>query len=383
VISALSHAVRRPGTTRLRWLIVAVDAVTAVSTVGLSFIGVPGNEPSSNAIRGLAFALAAVVLQVHLSFAVARRESAPRGWLILLALSVCVYLPMLLLGLGTTWLYMQAYVIASLPMVLRRWPAATVALALVVATDVWVVQQYAGEPVSVLVYWVWYVTGVLAVTAAPIYGVALLVRTVSELRATRAELATLAAERERLRISRDLHDLLGQSLTAVSFKGELALRLLTEDRQAARAEIESLTGLARNALHGVRRVALNEQAVSLRGELEGAAALLAAVGIDAHIDFDRQAVPPAVEELLAWTLREGITNIIRHSHATTCSIVAGHLNGEVFLEMINDGARAEIGEGSGLPGLIARANASSGAASAEWMPGGRFRLYLKVPDRIA
>jgi two-component system, NarL family, sensor histidine kinase DesK len=230
-----------------------------------------------------------------------------------------------------------------------------------------------------VVYWtVGLVTGAVA-----LYGAARLVRVLDELEATRAELAELAIGRERLRISRDLHDLLGHSLSAISLKGDLARRLLHSDVHAARAEIEGLTAVARNALRDVRAITRDKHTVSLRTETDGAAALLGAAGIDARIDLDVPELARPTEEVLAWAVREGITNVLRHSQATTCSVTAARRGGMVRLEIVNDGARPSAGEGNGLAGLAGRARALSGSASGLRLRGGRFRLLVELPEEAA
>jgi two-component system, NarL family, sensor histidine kinase DesK len=182
-------------------------------------------------------------------------------------------------------------------------------------------------------------------------------------------------------VSRDLHDLLGQSLSAISLKGDLGLRLLGGDGQAARSEIEGLTGIARDALSGLRAVAREEHAVSLRTEIEGAAGLLSAAGVQARTDLDLPDLAPAAEAVLAWAVREGTTNVLRHSRATTCSITAGRRRGSVFLEIFNDGGVAESGAGSGLAGLAERARAKAGSVSAGRTDGG-FRLVVEIPEAV-
>jgi two-component system sensor histidine kinase DesK len=236
----------------------------------------------------------------------------------------------------------------------------------------------AQETLSVVYWTIGLVTGAVA-----LYGAARLVRVLDELEATRTELAELAIGRERLRISRDLHDLLGHSLSAISLKGDLATRLLHSDPHAASAEIEGLTGVARDALRGVRAITRDEHAMSLRTETDGAAALLGAAGIDARIDVDLPDLARPTEEMLAWAVREGITNVLRHSEATTCSVTAARRDGMVRLEMVNDRAHPPTGRGSGLAGLAARARALSGWASGERTHGGRFRLLVEVPEEAA
>jgi two-component system sensor histidine kinase DesK len=319
-----------------------------------------------------------LALQLRHSFAIAHGRCPRRAWWTLLALAVLVYLP---LGwFGWSWVAMQASLMASLPIVLRRWPLAVALAAPALGTDLAVVRLLAGQPISTLVFWVVSQTFTLVVLSAALWGSARLVRVLDELQATRAELAELAVGRERLRVSRDLHDLLGQSLSAIALKADLALRLLRRDPPAARAEIASLTEVARDTLRGVRAVTHHQHAVSLRAELEGAAALLSAAGIEARVDLDLPGLARPVEELLGWAVREGVTNVLRHSHASTCSITGGRWDGRARLEIVNDGAPAPVGEGSGLAGLAERATALAGTVTHQRTPDGRFRLLLQVPD---
>jgi two-component system, NarL family, sensor histidine kinase DesK len=217
-----------------------------------------------------------------------------------------------------------------------------------------------------------------------LYGSARLVRVVEDLHTARLELADLAVGRERLRVSRDLHDLLGQSLSAVSLKGDLALRLLPSDTEAARAEIQSLTELARSALHDVRAVTLDQHIVSLHAEIEAATALLAAAGIATELDLglNHPDPAPAHGDVLAWAVREGTTNILRHSDAERCWISATETDGCVTLEIVNDGVRAPgsaAGQGTGLAGLADRASTLSGTVTAGPMADARFRLVVEIP----
>jgi two-component system, NarL family, sensor histidine kinase DesK len=353
---------------------VAVAPVFAIT----GFEGDPGNP-----VIAVLAALGIGALQLRHSFA-ATRGARPRGWpATLLALTVLVYLPMVWLGMD--WAPMQFFVVASAAMLLRGWPAGVAVAAPLLATAAGVVgeapvngESMAQEALAVVYWVVGLVTGAVA-----LYGSARLVRVLDELEATRTELAELAVGRERLRVSRDLHDLLGRSLSAVSLKGDLAIRLLRSDPPAARAEIVSLTEVARDTLRGVRAVTSAEHAVSLRAEIEGAAALLLAAGIDARIDLDLPDPPPPVENVLAWAVREGVTNVLLHSQASTCSITVSRWDGQARLEIVNDGVRAPAGEGSGLAGLTERAGALSGSVSAGPFGDGRFRLLVQVPEEVA
>jgi two-component system sensor histidine kinase DesK len=382
VTAVTTNPVGQPLSTvqRARWFLFGLHiALLAVAPV-FAITGFEG-EAGNPAIAVLA-AFAIGVLQLRHSFAAAGGER-PRGWpWTLLALTVLAYLPMVWLGMG--WAPMQFFVIASAAMLLRGWPAgAAVAAPLLVTAAGVVGEAPVGEgavqgALSVAYWTVGLVTGAVA-----LYGAARLVLVLDELEATRTELAELAIGRERLRISRDLHDLLGQSLSAVSLKGDLARRLLHSDVHAARAEIEGLTEVARDALRGVRAITRDQHAVSLRTEAAGAAVLIGAAGIDARIDVDLPGLARPTEEVLAWAVREGITNVLRHSQATTCSVTAARRDGMVRLEIVNDGARPSAGEGNGLAGLAERAGALSGSASGQRLRGGWFRLLVELPEEAA
>jgi two-component system, NarL family, sensor histidine kinase DesK len=227
-----------------------------------------------------------------------------------------------------------------------------------------------------------YMATVLAMGGVALYGSARLVGVFQELYVARSELADLAVGRERLRVSRDLHDLLGQSLSAVSLKGDLALRLLPTDEAAARAEIESLTTVARDALRDVRAVAHDQHAVSLRAEVDAAAALLGAAGVAVDVDLavGPDALPRPVEVVLAWAVREAATNTVRHSQATTWRLAVSRTDGVVALHVVNDGAGERTGDGRGLAGLAERARAHSGAVTAERTGDGHFVLHVELPE---
>jgi two-component system sensor histidine kinase DesK len=376
---------------RTRWLVAAVHIAFIVPASVLIGIDLHQDLPWPPYWAGIAstlpLGLVLLALQLRLTLAFAAGEQ-PRGalWL-LLAEVVLVYLPMRWLGLG--WFWMQACLMASAPMVLRRWPAAVVVATVLVGSDLVNTgvggfangaSEAAGSAALTAAFWVVYTTVVLALPAAGLYGSAWLVRLFEALRQTRAELAAVAVGRERLRVARDLHDLLGQSLSAVSLKGDLAIRLLASDPAAARDEIDSLTGVARDAIRGIRSVSRDEHAVSLDEETRGGTALLAAAGVHTRVDLDLPDLPSAIERLLAWAVREGVTNALRHSQARTCSISGRRRDGIVDLEVVNDGVSEPVGEGSGLSGLAERATALGGSVSAGPAAGG-FRLLVEIPER--
>jgi two-component system, NarL family, sensor histidine kinase DesK len=373
----LAWAWRVPAST---WMLVAVHVAILAVPPAITSFGISTNPATGPPLVALPLGLGVLALQLRHSLAIARGQR-PRGVLwTMLTLAGLVYLP--LPWFGWSWVFMQAALLASLPIVLGGWPLAAALAVPVLATDLAAARLVAGQPAATVVYWLCYETFTLVALPAGLWGSARLVRVLDELQATRAELAELAVGRERLRVSRDLHDLLGQSLSAIALKADLAVRLLGRDPPAARAEIASLTGVARDTLRGVRAVTHHQHAVSLRAELEGAAALLSAAGIQARVDLDLPGLPGPVEELLGWAVREGITNVLRHSHASTCSITGGRQDGHARLQIINDGAPAPAGAGSGLAGLAQRATALAGTVTHQRSADGRFRLLLQVPEEV-
>jgi two-component system sensor histidine kinase DesK len=352
----------------------------------LAIFGTPGESVTRNPVIAILLGLTMGTIQLRHSFAAAH-GTRPRYWpLGIVALALLAYVP--LRWYGWDWAGAQAPLIASALMVLRGWRGVVCFAAPCVVTAAVAVVQVIPQPgpdgvlftaTYITVYWL---AGLPALGFA-LYAPVRLARVVNELQAARTELAELAVTRERLRVSRDLHDLLGQSLAAVSLKSDLAARLLLSDQESARAEIDDLLVVARSALRDVRTVTRDERAVSLCAEIDGAAALLATAGIAARIIVDLPDLAAPVEHVLAWAVREGATNMIRHSDAQTCSIIGGRSNGSIRLEIVNDGAHPAPKDGTGVAGLSERAQALSGSVSACATDDGRFRLLVEIPGEEA
>jgi two-component system sensor histidine kinase DesK len=368
-------------TRRARWFLAAMNAPFIAECPIWTIIGLGGGA-SGNPALVVPLGLAMGVLQLRHSFAAARGQR-PAGWQwTFLALAAVVYLPMF--WFTWNWAATQILLIASAAMLLRGWirVVAVAAPILGTAATAMVVDAAGKWPPSVIAYdgIAWPVNFLLY--SAALYAAVRLVKAADELYVARTEQAEGAVGQERLRVSRDLHDLLGQSLSAISLKGDLALRLLPFDPARAHSEIESLTGVARNALHDVLAIARDEHSVSLRDEIDAAAALLTAAGIEVCMNTDLAEPPGHAQEVLAWAVREGTTNVLRHSEARTCSIALTTRDEGVWLEVANDGARAASGRGSGLTGLAERAEAVSGSVRAEAAGDGMFWLRVWIPEEI-
>lgn len=164
----------------------------------------------------------------------------------------------------------------------------------------------------------------------------------------------LAVDNERNRFARDLHDILGHSLTVITVKAELAQRLLDVDLERTRAELADLERLSRDALADIRRAVEGYRELTLPGELARARAALTSAEITPRIPGSTDTVPTELRELFAWAVREGVTNVIRYSGAKRCDIVLT----EDCVEIRDDGRGPGASrEGSGLTGLRERAAA--------------------------
>jgi two-component system, NarL family, sensor histidine kinase DesK len=219
-----------------------------------------------------------------------------------------------------------------------------------------------------------------------------------ELRTAREEIVYLAVAAERLRIARDLHDLLGHSLSLIALKSELARRLISQAPGRAESEIADIEEAARTALLEVREAVTGYRRPTLANELRDARGLLAAAGVAYSYDLQEnliQSLPAPIEALLSWMVREGVTNVIRHSHARHCaikgSISMGQNSPEVRVEILDDGSGGMLAitptrvfdtalrtSGNGLRGLAERVAALGGEYTAGPVSGG-FRLAVCVP----
>lgn len=198
-----------------------------------------------------------------------------------------------------------------------------------------------------------------------------------ELAEARKDFAELRVQEERTRFARDLHDILGHSLTVITVKAELAGKLLREHPDRAATEVADVEHLARAALADVRAAVAGYREPSLAGELVSARAALTAAGITPDLPTAVDTVPEDRRELFAWVVREGVTNVVRHSKASRCTVTL-RADG---VEVADDGTGATpspVAGGHGLVGLRERAAAAGGVLQVGSLPGGGFRLALRM-----
>ncbi|KOY54145.1 histidine kinase [Streptomyces sp. XY332] len=206
--------------------------------------------------------------------------------------------------------------------------------------------------------------------------------TVKELRETRQELARAAVDQERLRFSRDLHDLLGHTLSVIVVKSEAARRIAPRDMDAALGQIAEIESVGRQALTEIREAVTGYREASLAAELDRARDALTAAGIEPVVRQSGPPLPPQAAALLGWVVREAATNAIRHSGATTCEIEVRSSAERVGLVITDDGnGVGSTPPGSGLTGLAERLAAAGGTLVGGPVPGPRrgFRVTAELP----
>ncbi len=294
------------------------------------------------------------------------------------------------LAFGTSWLALFLYVVvtATLTVPLSWAPRSIVAAALAVIAVELVRQEAAG--LATAAGWALSV-GMAGYAALLLRRRGLLVR---ELRAAQDEIARLAAAHavsaERLRFARDLHDLLGHSLSVIALKAELARRLLERELPDSRAEDEvgDVEVIARRALGEVRQAVSGYREASLAGEVDRARVALEAAGVEVEVQGSLLKLPADSGDLLAWVMREATTNVVRHSQAHHVKIVVHELPEGVTLEVGDDGVgiEGEVGDksksvtyGSGLTGLAERLRKAGGRLEARPQADGGFHVKAFVP----
>ncbi|MFD7712253.1 sensor histidine kinase [Streptomyces sp. NPDC059785] len=215
---------------------------------------------------------------------------------------------------------------------------------------------------------------------------------VRELRAAREELARQAVEKERLRFSRDLHDLLGHTLSVIVVKSEAARRLAPRDLDAALLQVTDIESVGRQALTEIREAVTGYREGSLDTELDRARSALSAADVDPVVRRSGPPLGPQSEALLGWVVREAVTNVVRHSGATRCEITVDGGPGRARLRVTDNGTGTETGPGTrtsveselgiggtGLKGLTERLAAAGGTLEAGPGPRGGFLVTAELP----
>jgi two-component system sensor histidine kinase DesK len=201
-------------------------------------------------------------------------------------------------------------------------------------------------------------------------------RAQDKLRLAQNEIEQLAAVAERERIARDLHDVLGHTLSLIVLKAELAAKLAERDPARAAAEMRDVETVARRTLQDVRE-AIRGYRTTLADEGPRAKSLLRAAGISAQLELEAGDLPQAVDETLAFALREAVTNVVRHSGAASCTVRARRAANAVILDIEDDGRGSHAQEGAGLRGMRDRVEAFGGTIAR--LQGHGLHLRITLP----
>lgn len=188
----------------------------------------------------------------------------------------------------------------------------------------------------------------------------------------------LAKVAERERIARDLHDVLGHTLSVIILKAELAGKLLDRDRERAKVEIGDVERISRAALAEVRQTIRGYRTESLQAELERARSTLETAGVAVECHSSPVGITPAQEGVLALALREAVTNVVRHAHASTCRLRLQEVDGTCQLEIQDDGRGGAHAEGYGMRGMRERIEAFGGTLLHDAGAGTRLTITLPL-----
>lgn len=367
--------------------LLAAPATTAIMP-GIALAREP--EPAQGVLGAIGIALvtgclAAALYRSLLQDAVAAGGPVrPAPTDLALGLAVLVSIP-LVAPLGhenwATWAWLGGSVAGSLPLLYRR-PVVLIGGWLALLVAVLAIGAWAGDPLE------YGLTAVsVAATVAFMCGLPYaLWRLVGDLRAGREARARLAVAEERLRFARDIHDLVGHSLSVIALKAELVERLQQADPELAAAEAGRLRGVTADALVQLRSTVDGYRGLDLDQQAAAVAEALDSAGITYRMDLGARPGSAAVSRLLAIALREATTNVLRHGNGSDCVITLDRTGGELRLRVINDAAEPRPGNGragtvrvgTGIVGLRERF-AELGGAVRGGREGGRFVFEARVP----
>ncbi|MFH9721853.1 sensor histidine kinase [Streptomyces sp. NPDC017254] len=353
------------GLSLLPWLLMGLGALSHL-------LGGQAPNPWIGGLGLLAFNTVYIAI-VFRAFDPRSRET-PLTWGLLLGLGALTF--GLAIGYGREWLLLFPLLGLGVGAVVRRGPLLPViAFPLVLAVGVVTFWRDGWNSVGIV-----YGTFISIMVTAAILA---LDETVRQLRATREELATAAVEKERLRFSRDLHDLLGHTLSVIVVKSEVVRRLAPRDLDAALAQVADIESVGRQALTEIREAVTGYREGSLATELDRARDALTSAGIEPVVRRSGPLLEPQTEALLSWVVRESATNAVRHSGASRCVIALDGTADRVRLTVTDDG-RGPVGAagttpGSGLRGLRERLAAAGGTLDSGPAPRGGFRVAAELP----
>jgi two-component system, NarL family, sensor histidine kinase DesK len=325
-----------------------------------------------------------LVLTVCITSPAAERWSPRQRLAMLLAEGLVTFLP--IFALGAMWADLAGFFAGAALLLLSGWLAwavfATVLVGMLTGSVIGVaVESKFAWPEAA------YLTIATLVLGLVVFGLARLSLLISYVHTSRGELAKLAVVSERMRFARDLHDLLGYSLSTITLKAELTKRLVDSNPARARDELAEVLDIARQALADVRIVATGYRRISLAKEASSVTSLLSEAGIETQVAIDCTGLAEKTDTVLATVLREAVANMLRHSTARHCTIKANAASGTstgseaVWLRIANDGVprSARSGRrGGGLENLSSRLAADGGSLTARVRADGWFEVLAEA-----
>ena len=204
----------------------------------------------------------------------------------------------------------------------------------------------------------------------------------ADLRVAHDEVERIAQIAERERIARDLHDVLGHTLSVIVLKSELASRLAERDVPRAIAEIADVERIARESLSELREAIAGYRAAGIEAEVQRARGVLATAGVSVECELGDVRLPPKYEGVVTLAIREAVTNIVRHAGASTCRLLLAQTPNECRFEIADDGRGGASLEGSGLTGMRERVEALGGTVVRDVANGTRLTLTLPLRDAV-
>lgn len=345
-------------------------------------INIPADNPGHELEHAGSYVCMAAAFAIQIAHIQPRAPFWPL-WLRILTLTaqgVATFLPFIVFH--EVWGGMGGFLAGSFIILLRR-PVSWILFALTTAS-IGVVAAATNFPAP----WITYFVVSTANAGLVLYGLTKMSDLVKLLHVARAELARMAVQQERMRFARDLHDLLGYSLSSITLKSELAYRLADGQPEHARQELASILEVSRQALSDLRTVASSYRAMRFEDEVASVESMLLATGVDVSVEVSLPDLPPALDTVLATVLREGVTNMLRHSKVEQCLIIGRCADGYVRLELVNDGVTSERDRdaadsagSSGLGSLAQRLAAVGGELEAGVRAHDKFRLVATAPLR--
>ena len=276
------------------------------------------------------------------------------GWRLVTLSVACLLLSFALAFTGSNWTVIAVYAAAMIAELRPAWRAGLAVGGFAMASAA--LAYVTGQPP---LYWVLGVFLMIMVGIGNISRAALQDKN-RALAAAQEEVRSFAAAAERERIGRDLHDLLGRTLTLIALKADLAARLSADAPDKAADEMRDVAAAAREGLAEVRAAVSGMTGASLSREIAGSQAALAAAGIACEVEGNADAIAPGSSAVLALALREAVTNVIRHSGAQQCRIALNQRAGHLELEVHDNGDGQAVRPGGGIMGLKARLGAAGG-----------------------